>query len=67
MTQLTGGGRTIFLIVMELTRKRSDTVLTVHSDSHDQKKLFFGRDTRGYIITVVYLAEYVKFHCISLI
>jgi hypothetical protein len=45
MTQLTGGGRTIFLIVMgfELgqTRKRSDTVST-HSDSHDQKRSRLG-------------------------
>jgi hypothetical protein len=48
-------------------RKRSDTVSTTHSDSHDQKKEQIARDTRGDIITIVYVAEYVKFHCISLI
>src|ERR1700676_3995633 len=44
------------------TRKRSDTVSTSHSDSHDQKRNRFRRDTRGDITTIVYVQNITEFH-----
>jgi len=57
ITQLTGGWQNNIPdgngVKLGQTRKRSDTVSTAHSDSHDQK----GTDWRKDIFTVVYVAE----------
>jgi hypothetical protein len=69
--KLTGGGRTIFQMVMGLDWGRQEKdltqfqVSTAHSDSCDQKTKQVAGDTRLDIITRVYVPRYAKIHCIS--